>query len=284
MVVVDRDLSWTDAASSENFSVMLDQITPLILTYNEAPNIARTLECLAWAKDIVVVDSCSSDETMALIAQHRNVRAFTRPFDSHAQQWNFALHETGVKTPWVLALDADYMLTSEGVDELGGLQPKPEIAGYVARFRYCVKGKPLRGSAYPPVTVLYRRVAAHYVQDGHTQRLVVQGSSAALVHPILHDDRKPLRHWIAAQQRYVRLELAKLRATPWRQLGWADRLRSMRVAAPFVMLFYCLFVRGAILDGREGLFYAFQRSFAELLLSLSLLEVDIFGATDSLDP
>ena len=45
---------------------MLDQITPLILTYNEAPNIGRTLEQLTWARDIVVVDSFSTDDTVEI--------------------------------------------------------------------------------------------------------------------------------------------------------------------------------------------------------------------------
>ncbi|MFN5855908.1 MAG: glycosyltransferase, partial [Pseudanabaenaceae cyanobacterium] len=43
---------------------MIEQIQPLILTYNEAPNIARTLAKLSWAKRIVVIDSFSTDETL----------------------------------------------------------------------------------------------------------------------------------------------------------------------------------------------------------------------------
>jgi glycosyltransferase involved in cell wall biosynthesis len=256
---------------------MLEQITPLILTYNEAPNIARTLGQLKWARDIVVVDSNSTDETPAILATFPNVRVYSRAFDNHAAQWNFGLRETGISTPWVLALDADYIVTDPLVAELRGLAPADAVAGYWARFRYCVNGRPLRGSAYPPVTALYRRALAGYVQDGHTQRVRVEGQVLSLAQPIHHDDRKPLRHWVMAQERYMRLEVVKLRATPWARLGWADRLRRMRVVAPFVMLVYCLFARGAIFDGRAGIYYAMQRCFAELLLSLCLLEGDIFG-------
>ena len=52
---------------------MLDQITPLILTYNEAPNIGRTLAALAWARDIVVVDSFSDDETLEIASSFSQV-------------------------------------------------------------------------------------------------------------------------------------------------------------------------------------------------------------------
>ena len=134
---------------------MLDQITPVILTYNEAPNIGRTLERLAWARDIVVVDSFSDDETLAIVDGTPRVRIFQREFDCHENQWNFALAETGISSEWVLALDADYLLTPELVTELDALRPEPGIAGYRARFVYCVNGRRLRGSAYPPVTVLY---------------------------------------------------------------------------------------------------------------------------------
>jgi glycosyltransferase involved in cell wall biosynthesis len=256
---------------------MLDQITPLLLTYNEAPNIGRTLDQLRWARRVVVVDSYSDDATLTILAGYQNVSVFQRRFDTHAQQWNFGLLETGIETPWIMALDADYFITEAGVDELRALAPPPDVAGYSANFLYCVNGCVLRGSAYPPVTVLYRRGVGRYQQDGHTQRIEIHGRVLALGAPIMHDDRKPLRHWVSAQERYMHLEAAKLRNASWQSIGWADRLRRLRVVAPFVMLAYCLFIRGGILDGRAGIYYAFQRTFAELMLSLSLLEGDLFG-------
>src|SRR5690242_284940 len=136
---------------------MLDQITPLILTYNEAPNIGRTLEALQWARDIVVVDSFSNDETVEIASSFPQVRVFQRAFDSHRNQWEFGLHETGIATPWVLALDADYVVTNEAVVELKEIQPDLDVAGYRAMFVYCIHGKKLHSGIYPPVTVLYRR-------------------------------------------------------------------------------------------------------------------------------
>ena len=249
---------------------MLDQITPLILTYNEAPNIARSLGALSWAKDIVVVDSFSDDNTVELAKSFPQVRLFQRAFDSHRNQWEFGLKETGISTPWVLALDADYVLSDELVAEIAGLTPDAQTAGYRANFVYCINGKKLRSGIYPPVTVLYRREAATYVQDGHTQRIAVEGAIEDLHAPIFHDDRKPLKRWFSSQAKYTELEAQKLRAADPAQLALADRLRRWRFVVPPVMLMYCLFVRGGILDGWAGFYYAFQRAIAEAMLSRRL--------------
>ncbi|HEX8847105.1 MAG TPA: glycosyltransferase family 2 protein [Pyrinomonadaceae bacterium] len=254
---------------------MLDDITPLILTYNEASNIGRTLERLCWARDVVVVDSFSTDETLEIVAGFPNVRVFQREFDTHCNQWNFGLRETGIESEWVLALDADYLLTPELIEELSTLRTESGTEGYRARFVYCINGRPLRGSAYPPVTVLYRRGKSAYAQDGHTQRLALEGEIKDLNAPILHDDRKPLSHWVQAQSLYMKLEADKLLRTGFRDLAWADRLRKTRVLSPPAIFIYCLFVKGAILNGRRGIFYALQRAFAEFLLSLYLVEHDL---------
>lgn len=250
---------------------MLDQITPLILTLDEAPNIARTLDRLAWAKDIVVVDSYSQDETCSIVHRYPNVRLFHRKFDRHSEQWNFGLTQTGIATEWVLALDADFVLSAEVVQEIESLSPAPGVAGYAASFSYCIDGRPLRNTVYPPVTVLYRGRNARYEQDGHTQRVRIDGYVSSLAHKIAHDDRKPFRHWLRSQGRYMRLESQKLGNTRFADLSMQDKVRRFVVIAPAAMLFYCLFAKGNILDGRAGLIYAFQRTLAESILSAHLV-------------
>lgn len=251
---------------------MLEQITPLILTYNEAPNIGRTLAALKWAREIILVDSFSDDETLEIASSFPRVRVFQRAFDCHRNQWEFGLRETGIKTPWVLALDADYVVTSEAINELKRLDPDESTAGYRAKFAYCIHGKKLHSGIYPPVTVLYRREAAVYVQDGHTQRVVVDGHVAELRSLFLHDDRKPLSRWWQSQTRYADLECQKIINAKRAALNFVDRLRLCFVVLPAAMPFYCLILRGGILDGWPGLYYAFQRTLAELILSLYLLD------------
>lgn len=245
-------------------------VTGLVLTFNEAPNIARTLGKLSWLPQVIVVDSFSSDSTAEIAASFPNVRVCKRAFTTHAEQWNYGLQQTGIDSEWVLALDADYVLTEELVGEIQSLEAVPRTAGFAASFKYCIDGRPLRGAAYPPVTVLYRRAGARYEQDGHTQRVRLEGPVRALSAPILHDDRKSLTQWLGAQARYMELEAVKL-AGPARPLGLADRLRRWIVLAPPAMFVYCYIVRGGMLDGRAGLFYALQRTASELILSMYLV-------------
>jgi len=250
---------------------MLDAITPLVLTYDEAPNIARTLARLAWAREIVVVDSFSTDGTVEIVAAHANARLVQRKFDCHANQWNFGLKECGIHTEWVLALDADYIVPDALVREVNALTPGADVAGYQAAFRYCVEGQALRGTAYTPVTVLFRRARAEYTQDGHTQRVRLEGRVLHLSSPIDHDDRKSLRRWLLAQSYYMQLEAEKLSGSRFAELALQDKVRRLILIAPEVMFLYCLFVQGNILDGRAGLFYALQRAVAEAILSLHLM-------------
>jgi glycosyltransferase involved in cell wall biosynthesis len=254
----------------------LNDITAVVLTYNEAPNIARTLGRLAGVA-VVVVDSCSTDETRAIAATFPNVRVFERAFTTHAEQWNYALTGTGITTEWVLALDADFVVPDDMLGELAALQPASEVGGYRASFTYCIEGTPIKSGVYPPVTVLFRRARARYEQDGHTQRVRVDGAVVPLSARILHDDRKPLSHWINSQVRYMRLEADKLLAAPPGSLSTVDRVRTWIVAAPPLVFLHCLLVRGGIFDGRAGLYYALQRAAAELILSMTLVERRLRG-------
>src|ERR1700674_1068071 len=248
----------------------LDEITPLILTLDEAPNIARCLASLQWAKSVLIVDSFSRDDTEQVAhACHPNVEIRQRRFDTHAAQWNFGLDQ--IVTPWVLALDADYELSPEIIQELERMSPDDEISGYEAGFTYRIFGKPLRATLYPARTVLFRKERARYVDEGHTQILRVMGKVLRLSGRIYHDDRKPLRRWIRSQDSYSIIEARYLISQPNDRLDRQDRLRKRIFFAPIVMFLYLLFGRGLILEGWRGWYYVCQRTIAELLLSLRLL-------------
>src|SRR5271166_2607532 len=103
---------------SEKLSVA-DQTTAMILTYNEEPNIVRTLNALAWVGEILIVDSGSTDTTLDLVTRYPQARVVTRKFDTFAEQCNFGLSK--ITTPWVLSLDADYELSTDLSAEIRSL-------------------------------------------------------------------------------------------------------------------------------------------------------------------
>ena len=256
--------------TSTNF---LAQVTPIVLTYNEERNIRRSLEQLRAFEEVLIVDSGSSDDTLDIIAEFPNTRIITRPFDSHSNQWNFAIREGSIKTEWVLALDADYILNEEFITELDALCPSTGMNAFQISFTYCIFGHRLSGTLYPPIIGLYRHSLTHYVQDGHTQRAQVIGEIGDLKSRVLHDDRKPLSRWLASQAKYADLEAELLLSQPASELRLQDRLRRMMVITPWLVPLYCLTVGRGLLDGWAGFYYALQRGVAESVLALKLIEL-----------
>jgi glycosyltransferase involved in cell wall biosynthesis len=249
---------------------MLDPITPMILTWDEAPNIRRTLDKLSWARRIVVIDSGSTDETLQLVRAYPQVEVIHHAFLDFASQCNFGL--TQIASPWVLSLDADYELSDDLVRELQALAPPDKIAGYRARFVYRIHGRALRGTLYPPRCVLYRKASASYRNEGHGHRVTVEGDVRDLHGVIYHDDRKPLARWFASQQRYAREEADYLLGAHRGVLTRADEIRLMAWPAPVGVFFYTLFAKGCLFDGWPGWYYVLQRVVAEALIALEILD------------
>jgi glycosyltransferase involved in cell wall biosynthesis len=249
---------------------VIDGVTPILITFNEAPNIARTLNKLGWARRIVVVDSGSSDGTLEILVRYPQVALFKRTFDNFADQCNFGLAQ--VQTEWALSLDADYELSDSLTQELSNLGEEAGVAGYRVSFVYRIHGRPLRGTLYPPRVVLYRIKNARYVNEGHGHKVVISGNVRALSGVIYHDDRKPLSRWFTSQQGYARLEADYLLKADQGAMSAPDRLRRMAWPAPILVFLYVLVIKGCLLDGWPGWFYALQRVLAECMIALELIE------------
>ena len=276
-------------------------LTALVLTYNEQENIRRNLEALVWVPKVIIIDSFSNDRTLEITRSFPNVQIVQRVFDTHANQWNAGLDR--IDTEWALTLDADYVLTAELQEEIKKLEPTSDLAVYWGEFDYCIFGRPLRASVYPPRVVLFRTKRARYVDEGHTQQLRVKGKLAKFKGKIWHDDRKPLNRWFQSQVRYSEIEAAYLlgasafaqgydatagsgelaAASPSTggqgarraELNRVDKMRKWLIIVPLAMPIYLLLVRGLIFDGWNGWYYAFQRTVAEMMLSLRLLEAKL---------
>ena len=241
-------------------------LSAVILTKDEEANVGRCLEKLRWVPKVLVLDSGSKDGTERIAKSFPNVEWATRPFDTHATQWNHVCDLA--KTEWVLCLDADYILSDEVIHEISHLRPGPEVCSYSARFVYCIEGKPLRGTLYPTKPVLLRWKKCRFEDEGHTQVPRVGAKTVTLSNIIYHDDRKSMERWTANQREYARREVDFLFG-PEPKEGWSvtDRLRRLGWLMPILVPIYTLFVKGVVLDGRAGREYVRQRFVAEKLIA-----------------
>lgn len=171
----------------------------------------------------------------------------------------------------MLSLDADYEISDEFINEIESLGPSDEVVGYRAGFVYRMNGRPLRGTLYPPRTVLYLRDAARYHNEGHGHRVSLDGPVGSLESKIFHDDRKPLSRWIASQKKYAEKEADYLLSRADEELTTTDKIRRMGFPAPFLVFFYAYFIKRCVLDGRAGIEYTLQRVFAEILIAVHVV-------------
>ena len=253
-------------------SFMLDNVTPVILTYNESANIARTLDSLRWAGAVVVLDSGSKDETKEITSAYPNVKWFERSFDSYQAQWEYAVRETGISTDYVLALDADMEVTPAFIDELRTIFLPGGFAGGDVPFIYSYYGRPLVGSLYPNQIRVFRPDAVTITQVDHTQHFSVKGRVHKFRNRIIHDDRKPLEHWVASQLSYQVLndEAVVGNGGEIQGGGFKYSLRRAGIMPPLVGLI--AYVRsGGPFGGAASARYAYERMVCEGLLAIRIM-------------
>jgi glycosyltransferase involved in cell wall biosynthesis len=245
----------------------------LIITKNEEPNIERVLNKLSWLEKIVVLDSYSTDATLDILCKFPNVVVYHRAFDSFANQCNYGL--SLIDSEWVISLDADYVLTDSFIAETKRLLESDDknITAYNTRFRFLVYGKQLRTNNTTPRPVLFKKSKCSYFDDGHAHRLQISGNQGFFKSFILHDDRKPLTRWLNNLNGYSVKECQKLinPHNPGRHT-LTTKIRKTKVLAPFIVFFYCLLVKGLLLNGWAGWHYTIQRTMVEMLFALRLIE------------
>ncbi len=209
----------------------VNDITRLILTFNEAPNIARTLGQLSWLRDIVIVDSMSTDGTArdrgALSERPRRSSARSRRMRSSGTS---ASSRPASRPNGCWRSMPTIVLTDDAESRAPGAATRRRPCRvFAASFDYCIDGQPLRGAAYPPVTVLYRRARGRYEQDGHTQRVRRRrrGAAACRAHPA----RRSQVAQLTGSASQVALHGARGRQARWTRrsasLGLADRAAPM---------------------------------------------------------
>lgn len=264
-------------------------ISVLILTLNEEVNIAECLDSVAWADDILVLDSGSEDRTVE-IAEERGARVMHRAFDDFASQRNYGLEEGNLTHDRVLHLDADERVTPGLKTEL---QKKARHAGlhaYRVPSKLMFQGTWLKYSGmYPTYQVRFgRRDALTFEQVGHGQRSALPPDRLGTIdEPLLHYAfSKGIADWFERHNRYSSDEAnhaldARRGAVDWSAIVGSDpqarrrALKDLSYRLPFRPLLRFLYVYiGCLgfLDGRPGFDYAILLSLYEYLIGLKRRE------------
>jgi glycosyltransferase involved in cell wall biosynthesis len=266
-------------------------ISVVILTLNEAANLPRCLDSVAFSDDVLVLDSGSTDDTVA-IAGARGARVLTRRFDSFAAQRNHAMLHGAFRHPWVLHLDADEVVTAALRDELLAVAARAEAPFPVYRVasKLLFMGRWLKHAGmYPAYQVRFGRAdALRFVDHGHGQREVQAAHEVGtLVAPLDHHNfSKGVHDWFARHLRYAEREAMQILAERGLPLGFGEvfatdatlRRRALkRLAArmpmrPTLRFLYSYLVRGGFLDGRAGYDYARMLAIYQSFIDLRLRE------------
>jgi hypothetical protein len=288
-------------------------LSVIVITKNEEAAIARTLDSVAWADEIVVVDSGSADRTVE-IAQARGAKVVVTPdWPGFGPQKNRALDLA--TCGWVLSLDADEWLTAASVNEIKaaiGAGAGPAAYRLPRRSSFC--GRFMHHSGWWPdhVVRLFRRGSARFSDDSVHEHVIVDGAPGTLREPIMHETFVDLDDLLGKMNHYSTLTRSncgsrqvqrprrsgRARAVgvrshvcvPRRILGWPRRLharaghrrrhvlpvREAHAALPQVTA--RLNVVEPTLEGYSGHCHALVASFARAAASM---RIDLWSGKES---
>lgn len=229
----------------------MSRVTVITLTLNEAHNIGPCLESVRWADEILVIDSGSTDGT---IARAREFTAHVHEITWHGYgaARNFALGKaTG---EWILWLDADERVTPELASEIQAVlhADPPGIDGYSIARRAYFLGRWIRHSGWYPgrVTRLFRRGKGTFSESRVHEQLRLDGTVAQTRHDLLHLTDPDLAHYMHKFNTYTTLAAQDM-AAAGRKSGIADM--TVRPAFQFFKMYV---LRRGVLDGIEGFILA----------------------------
>jgi glycosyltransferase involved in cell wall biosynthesis len=223
-----------------------------MVTLNEEANLPRTLTSVAWADEIVIVDSGSTDTTRA-IAQSYGARFITEPWRGFAAQKNFAL--SLCTSDWVLSLDADESASPELAASIqAAIASPPSQTAYALPRRNFFLGRWIRhGGYYPdPKLRLFPRGKGTFQETPVHETAAFAGHVERLQGDLLHHAYPTLASYLDHMQRYSTLGagIAVARDRTGRDLlSFLDGV----LLNPLVTFVYNYVLRAGFLDGREGL-------------------------------
>ncbi len=240
---------------------MKPKIAFIVLTFNEEKNLRACLESIKpIASEIFVVDSGSTDKTVD-IARSYGAEVIVHEFKNQAEQFNFALDNSDIKSDWIFRIDADEYLLPELREEILEVLPKvsEEVSGFYLRRRLYFMGRWIKHGGYYPTWILrlWRKGKGRVEEramDEHT--ILLHGRAENLKNDFVDDNKNGLSSWIQKHNNYAGREAEE--AVKGRY-GRGRKREIYYKFPPFLRAFvyfkYRYFFQLGFLDGLAGLIY-----------------------------
>ena len=242
----------------------MNRLSAVLITRNAADVLEPCLDSLAFADEIVLVDSGSSDETVAL-ATGKGARVVQKEWLGFGRQRQFAVEQAS--HDWVLCVDADERVTPELARSIEGALTAPVSPVYRMARRNRFLGRWLaHGEGYPDWNVrLFDRRRARWSDDVVHEHVVADGPVARLAGDLMHASAESIDAYIAKQNRYTTLQAEALFAHG--ETGSVLRL----AVSPLVRFVRNYALRAGFLDGAAGFAHAAIGAFASFAKHAKLL-------------
>lgn len=253
-------------------------LTVIILTLNEEINLP---DCISSVKDIakriIVCDSFSTDRTLE-IAKELGAEIIQHEFLNQASQYIYAEKEANIDTKWVLRLDADERLTMEARNEIEKIctdNIDTDVSAVDVYYDVVFLGKVLKHYPFHKV-VLYKYGKAHMENRNMDEHITVDdGKVVVLKNRLIHNDYKGLTAWIDKHNNYSNREILNIleenEDVDLKNLSFSTGVRrfvknKIYYKLPtglrsYLYYLFRLFIKGGILDGKEGRIFAFLQAY-----------------------
>lgn len=247
-------------------------VSVVLITLNAAQSLEKCLQSCSWAEQIVVVDSGSQDETLA-IAQRYQAKIIHQDWLGFGKQKQLAVQQAD--HDWVLCLDADEWLSETLARNIRKMLQNPSHQSYLLTRCNCFMGRFLRhGEGYPDrVLRLFNRHYANWSDHEVHEYVISNGQSATLDGDLMHESGEDIRLYLDKQNRYTTLQAQQL-YTAGKQIGVGKLLFSPLLR---FMKFYLL--RQGFRDGVPGLVHIAIGCWNSFIKYAKLLELWRQGAT-----
>lgn len=278
-------------------------ISVLIPTKNEEKNIHKCLESVAWADEVYVVDSCSTDRT-AEIARSMGATVVNFAWDKTGpRKLNWSLKNLVFRHEWLLVVDADEEPSAALKEEIAtrALSNREPYEAYLVPYHYYFLGRLLKHGDPLWKLVLFKHKRAHYERreipgmEAYDLEMhchpIVDGKVGRLTSPMIHRDFDDLHHYFDRHNLYSDWE--SLLRTRYRQRSlngeidprffgsamerrrFLKRLFLSMPGKPWIYFFYSYVLRGGFLDGRPGFIYNVLKAFYWYQIGIKQYEISL---------